>query len=96
MNNFSLPEFAGFLSTSFFVISNFPMLFKAFKTRNLKSYSFLQIAIANMGNIIYWLYIFSLPFGSIWLLHGYNTFVTFLMLVLYFKYRLNIKFRQVS
>ncbi len=92
----SLPEMAGFVASSLFVIANLPMLFKAFKSKNLKSYSLLHIGLANVGNIIYWLYIVTFPFGSIWLLHGFNTSVTFIMLVWYLRYNLNIKLRGSS
>jgi len=92
----SLPELAGFLASSLFVISNLPMLFKVFKTKNLKSYSLLHIGMANVGNLIYWLYIINLPFGSIWFLHGFNTGVTLIMLVWYLRYNLNIKRKSSS
>lgn len=96
VNNFSLPELAGFISTILFVISNLPMLFKAFKTRNLKSYSLLHIGMANAGNTLYWLYVFSFPLGSLWLLHAFNTAVALLMLVGYLRYSLNIKLSYVQ
>lgn len=77
---------AGFMSSLIFVTSNLPMLFKAFKTRNLKSYSPVHIILSNVGNLIYWLYVASLPMGPIWFLHGFFTVSTLLMLVLYLRY----------
>jgi hypothetical protein len=59
-----LPTIAGFLSTGLFAFGTFPMLAKAFRTRNLAPYS--------LGNLIYAIYVFHLPPGPIWLLHGYN------------------------
>lgn len=82
----TLQVFAGFTSTAMFVTSNLPMLFKAFKTKNLKSYSLGHIALCNLGNLIYWLYITSLPFGPIWILQGFFTVSTALMLVWYLRY----------
>ena len=74
---------AGFGSSLIFVLSNFPMVAKAVRTRNLKSYSFSQILMANVGNLLYWLYVVGLPMGPIWFLHGFNTAVSILMLTLY-------------
>ena len=82
----TLQVFAGFTSTVMFVSSNLPMLFKAFKTKNLKSYSLGHIALSNLGNLIYWLYIASLPFGPVWILQGFFTVSTALMLFWYLRY----------
>lgn len=82
----SIPVMAGFLSTLMFIGSNLPMLYKAFRTRNLKSYSLAHIALSNLGNLVYWLYILALPFGPVWLLHGFNTAVACLMLLWYLRY----------
>lgn len=82
----SLTGLAGFTSSSLFVASTLPMLIKGFKTKNLASYSFLNIGIANLGNLIYWFYVLSLPFGAIWFLHGFNTLTTLTMLVWYLQY----------
>jgi len=82
----SLQIFAGFMSTIMFMSSNLPMLFKAYRTKNLKSYSLGHIALSNLGNLIYWLYVASLPFGPIWILQGFFTFTTGLMLFWYLRY----------
>jgi len=82
----NLQVFAGFMSTAMFVTSNLPMLLKAFKTKNMKSYSLGHIALSNLGNLIYWLYIASLPFGPIWILQGFFTISTALMLFWYLRY----------
>jgi hypothetical protein len=68
------------------VSSNLPMLFKAFKTKDLRSYSLGHIALSNFGNLLYWLYIASLPFGPIWFLQGFFTLSTALMFIFYLRY----------
>ena len=77
---------AGSISSFFFITSNLPMLLKAFKTKNLHSYSLTNILLNNVGNILYWLYISSLPIGPIWLMHTFYTLTTALMLVGYLRY----------
>jgi len=81
-----LPTIAGFISTALFGLGTLPMLTKAFRTRNLASYSLSNILLSNVGNIIYSLYVFNLPFGPIWFLHGYYLLSTGLMLVWYLRY----------
>lgn len=78
---------AGIVSTLMFVSSNLPMLWKAFTTKNFTSYSLGHISLSNAGNLIYWLYLFTLPVGPVWFLHGFNTLVTGLMLVGYLRYQ---------
>ena len=77
---------AGFGSSMIFILSNFPMIAKAVRTRDLKSYSLSQILLANGGNWLYWLYVVGLPVGPIWFLHGFNTAVSLLMLSLYLMF----------
>jgi hypothetical protein len=43
--------------------------------------------LSNAGNLIYWLYLFTLPMGPVWFLHGFNTLVAGLMLVGYLHYQ---------
>ena len=86
METIQLQYIAGATSTAIFVSSNLPMLFKAFKTRDLKSYSLSHLVLSNLGNLIHWVYIASLPFGPIWFLHGFYTLVTAVMLLWYFRY----------
>jgi uncharacterized protein with PQ loop repeat len=82
----NLPTIAGFISTALFALGTLPMLKKAFRTRNLASYSLGNILLSNIGNIIYSLYVFNLPLGPIWFLHGYYLLSTGLMLVWYLRY----------
>lgn len=77
---------AGFGSSLIFMLSNFPMVAKALRRRDLKSYSFSQILMANLGNFLYWFYVAGLPLGPVWFLHGFNTAVALLMLTLYLRF----------
>ena len=86
MTNSSLPMLAGFVSSTIFIGSNLPMLFKAFKTKDLSSYSLGHLALGTLGNAVYWLYVVSLPFGPVWLLQAFFTTASALMLFFYFRY----------
>jgi len=77
---------AGTISTLIFTASTFPMLQKAWKTKDLKSYSFPNLLLCNIGNAIHWLYVASLPVGPIWLLHGFATLSTLTMLIWYIMF----------
>ena len=77
---------AGTVSSVIFAASILPMLTKVIKTKNLASYSLSQLALANLGNLIYWLYIVSLPVGPVWFLQGFYTITTGLMLLFYLRY----------
>ena len=92
----TLQVFAGFTSTAMFVTGNLPMLLKAYKTKNLKSYSLGHIALGSLGNLTYWLYIASLPFGPVWILQGFFTLSSMLMLFLYLRYEKGWGQRRVS
>jgi len=69
-----------------FAGSTLPMLVKAWRTRDLSSYSLGNILLANIGNIVHSVYIFSLPPGPIWALHSFYVMSTGLMLVWYLRY----------
>ena len=88
METIQLQYIAGATSTAIFVSSNLPMLFKAIKTKDLKSYSLSHLVLSNLGNLIHWVYVSSLPFGPIWFLHCFYTLVTAVMLLWYFRYEL--------
>ena len=94
MDTQSLALLAGTLSTLMFVSSNFPMLLKAFRTQDLRSYSLTHIALSNIGNLIHWIYVASLPVGPIWFLHGFFTVTTALMLACYVRYQRRVRFAQ--
>lgn len=82
----NLPLLAGSVSTAIFVFSTLPMLVKAGRTKDLASYSLGNIVLANVGNLIYAVYVFSLPFGPIWALHGFHLGATGLMLFWYLRH----------
>lgn len=86
MDNTWIPVVSGTIASTLFMSGSLPMLWKAKTTRNLSSYSLLQISLSNTGNLINWLYVISLPVGPIWLLHFFNTIVAGLMLVWYLRY----------
>ncbi len=78
---------AGFVSTLIFAGSKIPMLMKAFKTKDVGSYSQGQIVLSVAGNLMYWLYVISLPVGPIWFLQGFFTISDILMLLFYVRYQ---------
>jgi uncharacterized protein with PQ loop repeat len=82
----SLALMAGSVSTAVFVASTLPMLMKAGRTKNLASYSLGNIVLANVGNLIYAIYVVSLPFGPVWALHGFHLGATGLMLFWYVRH----------
>jgi uncharacterized protein with PQ loop repeat len=84
--NPSLPIIAGTISTVIFALSTLPMLFKAHRTRDLRSYSLGNIGLANGGNLVHSLYVYSLPAGPIWVLHGFYLITTAMMLFWYLRY----------
>lgn len=77
---------AGTFSTALFVLSYLPMLVKAARTHDLDSYSRGQLVLATVGNLVNSVYVFSLPVGPIWFLHGFNLACTLLMLAWHLRY----------
>jgi hypothetical protein len=86
--NGSLPVLAGIVSTIVFACSTLPMLRKAASTKDLGSYSLGNIGLANVGNLVHSVYVFSLPVGPIWFLHGFYLVSSALMLFWYLRYSL--------
>ncbi len=84
--NLDLPVVAGVLSTMLFALGTLPMLVKAATTKDLSSYSFGNIALSNVANVIHSVYIFALPPGPVWALHAFHLVSTGLMLVWYVRY----------
>ena len=82
----SLPVLAGSVSTAIFIASTLPMLVKARRTKDLASYSLGNILLANIGNVTYAVYVFSLPLGPVWALHGFHLCATGLMLFWYARH----------
>ena len=87
---------AGSVSTFMFVTSNMPMLYKAYKTKDLKSYSLGNMMMSNLGNLLYWVYVLGLPIGPVWFLHGFNTLVTMLMFVWYWRYEVECSLTEMK
>ena len=84
--NTDLPVIAGTISTTIFAFATLPMLVKAARTKDLSSYSIGNIGLANAGNVIHSVYVFSLPMGPIWLLHAFYLVSTALMLAWWIRY----------
>ena len=82
----SVPVLAGMVSTVIFAASTLPMLVKAHRTRDLSSYSLGNMLLANLGNAVHSLYVFSLPAGPLWVLHSFYLLSTGLMLTWFLKY----------
>lgn len=82
-----LPLLAGTAATALFALSNLPMLARALRSRDLRSYSLSNLVLINVGNALYWLYVASLPAGPIYVLHGVYTLAAAVMLLLYLRYR---------
>jgi hypothetical protein len=59
---------------------------QARRTKDLASYSLGNIALANLGNLIYAVYVFSLPLGPVWALHGFHLGASALMLFWYLRH----------
>jgi hypothetical protein len=77
---------AGMMSTTLFVVSYLPMLVKAMRSKDLSSYSPGNLLLANVGNIVHSVYVFSLPFGPIWFLHTFYALSSALMLWWWWRY----------
>src|ERR1044071_9578753 len=90
MFTLSLPALAGVTATVIFAASTVPMLVKAYRSRDLSSYSLGNIGLANLGNAVHSVYVFSLPPGPIWALHGFYLVTSGLILAWYLRFRLRL------
>ena len=81
-----VPLVAGAVATAVFASSTLPMLAKAWRTKDMTSYSPGNIALANIGNLLYLVYVLHLPPGPIWALHLFHTVSTALMMFWYLRY----------
>ncbi len=84
MHTFAL--FAGSAAAAIFMISQLPMLVKARRTKDLTSYSFANIGLANFGNLLYAVYVVQVPVGPVWAIHAFNLTTSGLMLFWYLRY----------
>jgi uncharacterized protein with PQ loop repeat len=82
----SIPVTAGVIASVVFASSTVPMLGKAVRTKDLRSYSRGNLVLANVGNAVYSVYVFTLPAGPIWLLHTFYILSSALMLVWSVRY----------
>ena len=89
-----LPLLAGAISSAMFVVGTLPMIYKAFATKSLQSYSLSSLLFNNLGNLLHALYVYSLPPGPIWLLHTFHLITTALMLFWYLRYEGRRKFSE--
>jgi uncharacterized protein with PQ loop repeat len=71
---------AGSTAAAIFMISQLPMLIKACRTKDLTSYSLANIGLANLGNVLYAVYLIQVPIGPVWAIHGFNVATSGLML----------------
>ena len=83
----NLPVLAGSISTGLFMASVLPMLIKAWRTKDLESYSLGNLVTSNVANLFYSVYVASLPLGPVWALHGFYLGATALMLFWALRYR---------
>ena len=82
----SIPVTAGVVASMVFACSTLPMLGKAVRSKDLASYSRGNLVLANVGNAVYSVYVFSLPPGPIWALHTFYIVSSALMLVWSLRY----------
>jgi len=96
----SLSIIAGMVSSFVFASSNVPMLLKAYRTKDLHSYSASNLILVNAGNLLYWLYVVTLSPGPIWVLHTFYTISSGILLVMYWQQASNparkIEYRLTS
>jgi hypothetical protein len=81
-----VPIIAGIISTTIFAASTLPMLWKAGRTKDLRSYSLGNLLLANTGNAVHSVYVFHLPKGPGWILHSFYLVSTALMLFWYLRH----------
>lgn len=83
-----IAEIFGIIAAVTFIVSSMPMVVKAVRTRDLRSYSAGNLILANVGNGSQTIYLITgVPFGPLWLLHGFNTTVSLFMLVAWFLWK---------
>ncbi|AEE45557.1 PQ-loop repeat-containing protein [Cellulomonas fimi] len=82
-----LPVLAGTVAGLLFAASALPMLVKAWRTRDVSSYSVGNLVLACVGNVVYTLYVLDLPPGPVWAMHAFYTTTTTAMLVWYVRWR---------
>lgn len=77
---------AGSISSLIFMMGSLTMVIRAWRTRDMQSYSAAMLILNNIGNIIYWVYLLSLPLGPVHVLQAFYTVTTVFMLVWWVLY----------
>ena len=77
---------AGLVSTVVFAASTVPMVLRAWRTQDLRSYSRGHLVMTNLGNAVHTVYVLSLPAGPLWLMHAFHVVVTATMLGWHLRY----------
>ncbi len=77
---------AGLASTVVFTLSTLPMVARAWRTRDMASYSRGHLVMTNVGNAIHTLYVVSLPLGPVWVLHSFHVVVSAAMLTWHLRF----------
>lgn len=85
VHGMDLALLAGTTSTVLFAGASLPMLAKAIRTHDVRSYSPVALIVTNAANLIHTIYVASLPPGPIWVLHGFYVVTEALMIVLYVR-----------
>lgn len=78
---------AGAVSTVIFASSTLPMVVKAYRTKDMESYSLPSLLMSNVGNLVHSVYVYSLPPGPIWALHAFYVATTAFMLAMLLRHR---------
>ncbi len=77
---------SGTVSTVLFACAHLPMVFKAIRSRDMRSYSAASLAVGNVANLVHTVYVLSLPVGPVWFLHGFYLVTMGLMLVMWMRF----------
>lgn len=87
---------AGMVSSCIFATGTMAMLVKTLRTKDVSSFSMVTMVANNIGNGVNWVYILSLPFGPIHILHGFYTIAAMIMLVCCIVYRERVTYQQID
>jgi hypothetical protein len=93
--NETIFNLAGIISSAMFMLSQLPMLYKAYKTNDMKSYSLTNLTMSLLGDLLYWVYLMDLPFGPVWMLHCFDTGCSILMLTFYLRQSFGPKVKHI-
>lgn len=93
--NETIYHLAGLISSFIFMLSQLPMLYKAVKTKDMKSYSLMNLMLAMFGDLLYWVYLMDLPVGPVWMLHSFDTVCSVIMLIFYLRQSFLLKYKSL-